>query len=341
MATLTIKRILPKSYNRLMKTLGNSIAASDNDVVSFRLKVLRHGEKYGWKAALDAFNVSKATYYRWRRMRLKHPGNPLKLTPKKTRPKRVREMKTDYRLIELVRTLRERHGNLSKYKLKPFVDALCKELGIPTISVSTIGKIIKRKQLFYDELSRLLPADQTKKRNHQKRERARYSPKPSKAGYLEIDSITTYVNGIRYYFMCAIDVYSRMAFARVVPSLSSRQAKITIEEFFKLLPVKVYAVQTDNGSEFFGEFDTYLQELNIQHIFTYPRCPKVNAHNERFNRTIQEEFINRSDEIYYDFDAFCVKLKEWLVFYNFSRPHQALGYLAPYQFLTSKSLKCV
>jgi hypothetical protein len=29
--------------------------------------------------------------------------------------------------------------------------------------------------------------------------------------------------------------------------------------------------QTDNGSEFMGEFDKYLKEIGIEHYYSYPR----------------------------------------------------------------------
>ena len=70
-------------------------------------------------------------------------------------------MKTDYHLVDLIKILREKHGNLLKNKLKPFVDALRKELNFPTISVSTIGKVIKRKQLFYDKSVQVISQKRT------------------------------------------------------------------------------------------------------------------------------------------------------------------------------------
>ncbi|MBN1263029.1 MAG: transposase [Candidatus Pacebacteria bacterium] len=54
------------------------------------------------------------------------------------------------------------------------------------------------------------------------------------------------------------------------------------------------------------------KEEKIKHKFIYPRLVKVNAFIERFNRTIQEEFIKRNDEIYYDLKAFQVKLDKYL-----------------------------
>jgi transposase InsO family protein len=36
------------------------------------------------------------------------------------------------------------------------------------------------------------------------------------------------------------------------------------------------------------EFDALLKEKGLTHYWIYPRNPKVNTHNERFNRGLQE-----------------------------------------------------
>ncbi len=46
-----------------------------------------------------------------------------------------------------------------------------------------------------------------------------------------------------------------------------------VMEYFEF-DIKI--VQTDNGSEFLGEFDKYLNEIGIEHYFSYPRSPKTN-----------------------------------------------------------------
>ncbi len=69
----------------------------------------------------------------------------------------------------------------------------------------------------------------------------------------------------------------------------------------------------------------------ITHIYTSVRTPEDNPKDERFNRTIKEEFIEVNE--YYEglltnkdlFEA-NRELTDWLVFYNFKRPHQALNY---------------
>ncbi|PIT89000.1 MAG: hypothetical protein COU27_02435, partial [Candidatus Levybacteria bacterium CG10_big_fil_rev_8_21_14_0_10_36_7] len=174
-----------------------------------------------------------------------------------------------------------------------------------------------------------------KRKNKFSRDRTKRSPKVSSPGYIEMDSVVLYVNGIRHNFMCLIDVYTKFAHVRKVKTISSLQAKITFQEFQQLTPHKIHTVQTDNGSEFFKYFHHYLDEQNIQHQFIYPKSPKINGVVERFNRTVQEEFINRNEEIYYNLDAFQVKLQKYLDWYNTKRPHMALNYLSPQQFIQS------
>ncbi|MFP3256959.1 MAG: hypothetical protein RXO36_04085 [Candidatus Nanopusillus acidilobi] len=44
-----------------------------------------------------------------------------------------------------------------------------------------------------------------------------------------------------------------------------------IQEAMKYFGFSISKVQTDNGSEFMGEFDKYLKEIGIEHYYSYPR----------------------------------------------------------------------
>ena len=74
----------------------------------------------------------------------------LSLVPKKTRPKHVRQMTTDWRLIQFIREFREQYGNIGERKIKIFLDEYAAELGIKTVSSRTISKVIKRRNLFFN-----------------------------------------------------------------------------------------------------------------------------------------------------------------------------------------------
>ncbi len=316
-------------YDWLMKTLENSLQFDKSDPAKFRLHVLEHYYKYGWKPTIEAFRVGKSTLYDWKRQYEESGKALLSLVPKKTRPKQVRQMTTDWRIVQFISEFRKQHGNIGERKLKIFLDEYAEELDLPLISSRTISKVIKRKNLYFNSLKK-------PKRKHKfSQDRSRKSPKVTKPGYVEMDSVVVYIDNIRHNFMCCIDIYTKFAHVRKVKTLSSKQARLTFQEFQQLLPHQVHTVQTDNGSEFFKIFHQYLDEQGIKHQFIYPKSPKINGVVERFNRTVQEEFINRNDEIYFDSEAFQVKLSGYLNWYNYKRPHASLGYLSPMQFINN------
>ena len=331
--------ILPKlsrcNYNTLMKLVSNSLKFDLSDPAKFRLHVLDHYFKYGWKSAVDAFGVKKSTLYDWRKVFLSSKKKINSLVPKSTRPNTVRSMMANPKLIEFIKSFREEYGNVSKYKLKVFVDEYAKEIEIPTISISLIGKIIKRKHFFYETRTKV-----KKKKFRLLSPRIKRSPKETDPGYLELDSIIIYLFEKKYCFSTIIDIVTKYAWCKLIPTLSSNWSRQALVEFRKAYTHQLRIVQTDNGSEFLGEFNQYLEQQNIKHEFIYPRSPKINGVVERFNRTIQEEFLVRQDEIDYDLNLFNQKLTNYLIWYNTKRPHQSLNYMTP-KFYTDNFPKCV
>jgi transposase InsO family protein len=317
-----------------MKTIDSCLKFETSDVAKFRLHVLEYYYKWGLQPTVDAFGVKTSTLYGWKREFEKAKGKLISLVPKSTQPKTTRRMTTDWRLVEFIKQMRQEHGNLGKAKIKPFLDEYARELGIPTIGLTTIGKLIKRRHLTFE--SRI----KQKRKTRYHKLRTRKSPKVRKPGYVQMDSITVFINGEKFLFMSVIDILTKLALVKRVDCLSSAHAKAVFQEFENQLPYLIKKVQTDNGSEFLAKFHEYLEEQKIPHIFIYPKSPKINGVVERFNRTIQEEFINRSDEIYYDLDAFEVKLTTYLNWYNHKRPHHSLKYLSPADYVTNLIPKC-
>jgi transposase len=314
-----------------MKTLENSFAMEISDVAEYRLHILNYFYQYGRKAVLDAFKVKQSTLYDWKKAYETSGKRVISLVPHQTRPLHVRKMETDWRIVEFIKTMRVEHGNMGKAMLKPFVDAYAKELGIPTLAQSTIGKVIRRRHLTFEE--KVYPQKQA---NKFKKLRTRKSPKVTKPGFIQMDSIVVYINYEKHLFMCVIDIYTKFAHVVYVDNLSSATATKVFKEFEELTPTTIHTVQTDNGSEFLKTFHAYMEEKHIKHQFIYPRMPKINAYIERFNRTIQEEFILRNDEIFYDHESFAKKLTNYLYWYNYKRPHASLKYVSPMTFIQTK-----
>lgn len=319
-----------KSYHIVMKTMGNMMAEEISDVAAFRLHVINYYYKYGIRQTMDAFKVKKSTFHEWKRTYEKSGKRTISLVPHQTQPLHVRKMETDWRLVEFIKQMRKEHGNIGKDIIKPFIDAYAKEIGIHTIGLTTIGKVIKRRHFTFEE--KVYPK---KKQNKFKKLRVRKSPKVTKPGFIQMDSIVVYINYEKHLFMSVIDIYTKYALVVYVNTLSSAQAREVLKQFQEQNPTPIHTVQTDNGSEFLKSFHAYLEEQHIKHQFIYPRMPKINSYIERFNRTIQEEFILRNDEIYYDPEAFAKKLTDYLYWYNYKRPHASLKYVSPMTFIQS------
>src|SRR5918995_1579230 len=84
-------------------------------------------------------------------------------------------------------------------------------------------------------------------------------------------------------------------------------------------------------------FDEEIRRLHETHWHTYPRTPKMNAHVERFNRTIQEEFIDYHQELLITPNEFNRQMIPWLIWYNAERPHWSLELKSPVQSLLNEN----
>jgi len=316
-----------------MKSVNNSLGFASNDVAQFRLRCLKILETQGCAGVKLAFpEVSRRSVFRWQR-KYRLSGRKLaSLLPISTRPHFVRQMVIPGRILSFLKAIREQHPRLSKYKLKIFLDAFCQEQGLPVYSVSWIGKVIKRQAFFFNTRK---PVKKSRKYVTQKL-RIWRCPRQEDIhlGYLQADGLKVVWMGQTLYFLCAVELKSRQAWAKRVPSLSSLQAKLFLGEILSQVPYPIHTIQTDNGSEFACYFEQAIKELNLLHLWSPPKSPKVNGYIERFNGIIQEEFIDYHVDLgVIDKPHFDQLLQEWLVYYNTQRPHHGLRLLTPAQYL--------
>jgi transposase InsO family protein len=307
-------------------------------VAKKRLQVIKFFEKYGLQPTIDAFGVSKSSIYRWRKKLKDSEGELKSLVPKSTRPKKTRKPVYDKRIVAEIKRLRDDKYVPGKKKLKPMIDKYCKKKDIKTVSESTIGRILKRNNYFHNKQRQIRHSYHTatgkwKRKRKKKRKRVRYHPKPTENGYVQIDTVIKFVDGIKRYVICAIDVKMKFSFAYMYPKLNSSTAKDFFINLQKVYPLKIKVVQTDNGYEFLGDFDQYLEKEGIKHVFTYPRCPKINGTVERMNRTLQEKFIDPNLHLIHYPEEFNEKMVQYLLYYNTERPHESLGMKSPIDYL--------
>ena len=160
-----------------------------------------------------------------------------------------------------------------------------------------------------------------------------YPPRPlaEKPGILvEIDTIHDGSHEDRLYVYTMLDVCSR--FAHAWPS-----EKITTHKSLRfvrgaILPFSIRTLQSDHGPEFSKWFTKMVAADGIAHRHSRVRRPNDNAHLERFNRTIQEECLNRISR---NLKSWQKEIPEYLRYYNIERPHMGLNFKTPIQVMQS------
>jgi len=300
-----------------------------------KARILVFWEKHGLRATLDAFPVKQRALYLWKATWEKAGGKLEALNDKSKTPKTKRVRIWPEEIIAEIKRIRWEHPNLGKDKLYPELFEYCMKHNLVCPKISTIGRIIKDLgglRMFPQKVSHF------GKIKPLKRQKKLRKPKDFKAEYpghlVALDSIEEHINGNRRYVISFEDIYTRFGFAWSTKSHASMAATEFFELCLKVFPFSITFVLTDNGSEFAKEFSEKLRELHLTHYHTYPRTPKMNAHCERFNRTIQDEFINFHKTDLLNPDIFNNKIVDYLVWYNTKRVHHAFkNKLSPIQFI--------
>lgn len=288
-----------------------------------RLRVLDWHRSHRENNSLTArhFGLTRYTIREWQR-RFKQKGI-IGLNDLSRRPKRLREPITDYRIVAEVVKLRKQYPAWSKYKIRAL---LVKQKMI--ISVSTVGRTLKRRGLIDQRISR-------KRRKSALYPKARFPRglKISRPGDL-IQMDTKYINligGRRIYQFTAIDVLTKRRVLRYYPSLSSRKGADFLSCCFKRFPFRIRAVQTDNGAEFLKEFIRLCQRKKLPHYFIMPKTPKQNTYVEVSHGADEREFYQQG-VVCDDTKNMQAKLEKWEAVWNNIRPHEALNYLTPQEY---------
>ncbi len=149
-------------------------------------------------------------------------------------------------------------------------------------------------------------------------------PEVTKPGSLvEVDTVH-YVNrltGERRYITTVIDLYTRLAHAKLADKLSPSLAAEAVREAEASWGFSLLTVQSDNGPEFSRWFSEQLTGQSIVHRKTRIHRPNDNAHIERFNRTLREECIGDHMSGRLTTAALNQKLAHFLDYYNHKRLH--------------------
>ena len=298
--------------------------------------------------AASSFKLSRKAFYKWVR-RYERSGKQLSsLENLPKTPKTKRTVDLSFKTELDIKHLREKHIRLGKVKLQILFK---REYGY-FVSQSHISYVIQKYSLYFDPVSASRIRSRKIKDRRAKKVRINdINPKTlltdGKPFLFALDTIVLYLPyGIKRYILTAIEYEKKIAYARCYKSKSSLSAFDFLLRLQALVEGTIAAVLSDNGSEFALYFEEACRKLKIAHIFTRVKTPKDNAVDERFNRTLEEEFMQVDEyfESYLAYDSLIAanqRLTEWLMFYNFERPHQTLKYKTPIEWYNSYKLKRV
>lgn len=319
-----------KVYEIYNKSNTQDIVLANTPDMELIKAVYDFGCKHGYLATLDAYMISKSTYYNYVKYYKRCLLSGIEHNFKSTKPNTFRKSNWDKKTVVFICKLRKERPNIGKSKLKPYVDKFCKENKLKHISTGTIQNIINS---FPNKLRTHGAKKIIQHRKNVVRKPNGY--KPIIAGECQsLDSIEFRKGSEKAYIVTCLDEVTKLLYAKATYSHSSMSAKYILQEAEEYLPFdNVRYILTDNGSEFMKNFAKYVESIGITHYHTYPKSPKQNACCERVNRTIQDEFMIRyQDLLFNDLNAFNKQLEKYLRWYNFERVHGTFeNKMTPYQ----------
>jgi len=133
------------------------------------------------------------------------------------------------------------------------------------------------------------------------------------------------------YVHIAVDDYSRLAYAEVLPDQKAVTAAGFLRRavaFYDRHGITIEQLLTDNGGAYIGVVHALAcRRLRIKHLRTRPYRPQTNGKAERFIRTLLNGWAYGA--IYRSSQERTRALDGWLWQYNHRRRHSALGHQPP------------
>lgn len=299
-----------------------------------RVKILNFWKKYGLQATTDAYGAKQSTLYLWwktykdsgYKTESLNPGSQARINnnKRKIHPKTLKEIK---------RLRLEVCPNMGKTKIKKDLDKFCKKNKLPIYSESKIGRVIKEKKIYHHR-QKVCHDGAIKVIKRQKKKRKSSDLVINSPGDLiEVDVVVRFIGLMKRYIVTAVDVHSRYSFAFCYTRHNSLCARDFIKKLEQVFPYRVKAIQTDNGSEFHKYFMQYLEKRKIDHYWNYKSKPYKQGHIEKFNRTIQEEFVDQNEMWFDNVVEFNEQMMDWLLWYNTERYHYGINLMTPVDYL--------
>jgi len=323
-----------------MQYVNNVIDHPKREIIEKRVDIIKFFDEFGPEATRKAFGKSRSTIYLWKQKLNSSDGKLSALAPGDKAPIQRRQ-RTPHPFIEdFILSYRTDHPGADKTTITPALIKACNLANVKPVSESTVGRIIHDLK----QKGRLPKSNRIsingKSGNLLTREPRRPVKKARRKGFIpqkpgdivQMDTVSIFADGLKRYIFTAIDVKTRFAFACTYKSNSSANGCDFLNKFITVAPFSTARIQTDNGGEFHKHFDKLCSQYDLIHFFNYPKHPQSNAHLERFNKTVQDQFVSRFIDYLDDLDSFNAELMQYLIWYNTEKPHRSIGKIPPLQF---------
>ena len=288
---------------------------------------------YDTKASRNAslvarhFGISRKTFHKW--LKLFDPENLSSLEDRSCAPINKRKPEYTYQQAIRMQQLRTKYPTLGRDKLIPIY---LEEYG-ETLKAQAAKRIVCDFKLYAKRAIRKHGAWAS---GVKKKRLTDLALKPFAGFLVEADTIVIYFSNEKRYILTAIDYHSRFAFAYMYKTKTSKNAADFLRRIVLLFGGNIENIHIDNGSEFKKSFQKAACDLGIELLHARPHTPKDKPLIERFNGTIQQEYIDLGN-FTLDVEEFNRNLINWLIFYNFKRPHHSLKLKRPIEYVTLKT----
>ena len=144
-------------------------------------------------------------------------------------------------------------------------------------------------------------------------------------------------DGRRLKMLPVVDEYTRECLSiGVGRSITAEDVVETLASLFRRRGAPSF-IRSDNGPEFVAEaVKRWLEVSGVGTLYIEPGSPWENAYSETFISRFSDELLKR--EVFADLLEAKVLVEDYRGHYNHHRPHSALGYQTPAQFVAAADL---
>lgn len=147
------------------------------------------------------------------------------------------------------------------------------------------------------------------------------------------------IGGIFNFLYAVLDCCSRMIVVwDIRPTMREVDSEIVLQKARETYPTACPRIISDQGSQFKSrEFKSFIAQWQASHVMTSPYYPQSNGKLERFHQTLKDQAIRPLTPL--DLEEAKRVTGDFIEYYNTTRLHSAIGFIAPKDRLEGRHLE--